>query len=180
VNDVMSPTELKAQAIQSYQQGDFASAARLFEAAAKGYQSAGEDLEAAEMLNNASVAYVQAEQGEEGLRVVLPTVEFFQNRGDIRRLGMAYGNLAAAYEACQNNEAAMNAYQQSAEHLKAAGEDELSLHALKALSALQLKMGKQIAALNTMQTALEDVKHPTLKQRLLKKLLKTPWNLLGR
>jgi hypothetical protein len=51
-------------------------------------------------------------------------------------------------------------------------------HVLQSLSKLQLKSGRQIEALATMEAGLEGFKKPTLKQRILKKLLQMPFRFL--
>lgn len=174
MNEILNPHDLSNQGSEAYARGEYPQAASLFIAAAEGYRSLDKMGEAGEMLNNACVAFLQAGQGEEALKVVSPTIEMFEKINDRRRLGMAYGNLAAALEACHRYEEAIPAYQTSARYLNEAGEDDLSIEAMKSLSALQLKMGKQIEAVMTMQSALSGVKKPTLKQRILKKLLRTP------
>jgi len=180
VNDIYQPHDLIKQAKQAYESKDYLNAATLFEAAGRALQTSGDELAAAENWNNASVAYLQAGYSHKALEMVQPTLQIFESAGDIRRLGLAYGNLAAALEACGQLEEAYRAYQQSADLLQQAGETEQRLSALQALSALQMKTGKQLQAIATMQSALEDLPKPTLKQRFLLKLLRSPWKLMAK
>ncbi len=154
--------------------------ARTFEAAAQAFQAEGDALSAAEMRNNSSVAYLQSGDGQAALQAVEGTPDRFALAGDIRRQGMALGNLGAALEALDRQDEAAQAYQQSSDCLKQAGELDMRMYVVQSLSALQLRSGRQVQALETMQAGLEEVEHPTPKQAFLKRLLKAPLKLLGR
>jgi tetratricopeptide (TPR) repeat protein len=163
---------------RAYRQGDYLAAARAFEAAAEGYSALGDELQAAEMANNCSVAYLQARDAASALRIVEGSPELFAQAGDVRRQAMALGNQAAALDALGRTQDALQVYQQSAQLLEESGEDELRAHLMQSISALQLRSGSQIEALVSMQEGLNGLKKPTLKQRLLKKLIQTPFRLL--
>ena len=180
MNETINGKQLASEAKAAYKQGDYLNAALAYDAAAQSYHTAGDILVAAEMRNNSSVAYLMSGDAVAALSAVEGTPEIFADLGDIRRQGLAYGNLAAALEALERLEEAQKAYEQSAEFLKLAGEPDLGMHSVQALSALQLKRGQQLEALATMQTGLADVKNPNPKQRFLKKLLRVPMRFLGR
>jgi tetratricopeptide (TPR) repeat protein len=169
--DVFSPKKLADEARKSYQHGDYLAAARSFDAAGQGYLAAGDQLSAAEQANNSSVAYLQAGDAQAALQAVEGTAAVFAAANDLRRQGLALGNWAAAQQALGNLDAAIEAYQQSANLLAMAGEDRMRAHALKALSELYLKSGRQGEAVAAMQSALDGVKKPTIKERVLKSLL---------
>jgi tetratricopeptide (TPR) repeat protein len=189
-SQISTPDQLKDEAESAYKQGNYLEAARLFEAAAKGYQTggfippagqtAGDLLLANEMLNNCSVAYLRA--GDAGLayEVVRDTPTVFEKAGDVCRQGKALGNVGAALEALGRSAEAMQAYQKSSELLEQAGEKEHRAYVLQSLSALQLKTGQQFEALATMQSGLEGIQHPSLKQRLLKKMIRIPFSFLSK
>jgi len=166
------------QGRRAYQQGDYIGAARAFEAAAEGYLALGDKLQAAELANNCSVAYLQARDAASALRIVKGSPELFAQAGDIRKQAMALGNQAAALDALGRTQDALDAYQQSAQLLEQTGEGELRAHLMQSISALQLRSGRQIEALVSMQDGLNGLKKPTLKQRILKKLIQTPFRLL--
>ncbi|HSF82030.1 MAG TPA: hypothetical protein VLA49_12390 [Anaerolineales bacterium] len=180
MSEPMSPNQLLAEAKKAYEMGNFVESAHTFEAAAQAFTSSGDELMASEMRNNSSVAFLQAGEAESALQAVEGTAAIFANAGDIRRQGMALGNLGAALEAVNLLDESVEAYMQSADLLKQAGDTDLRLHVMRSISALQLRTGRQIEALATMQAGLEDVDKPSPKQRFLKRLLDIPSRLMNK
>ena len=175
-----TPQELSQAGKRFYEKGQYGRAAALFLRARDAWKEQGEPLEAAEAANNASVAFLQAGEAQTALDVVRGTAEIFARAGDLRRAGMAWGNAAAALEALKRPDEALEAYQQSADLLKRAGESDLRLHVMQAISALQLRSGRQLEALASMQAGLDGVEKPTPKQRFLRRLLQIPMDWLNR
>jgi tetratricopeptide (TPR) repeat protein len=175
-----SPEKLARQGKSLYQKGDYLGAARIYQAAQHALQKHGEEINAAEMANNASVAFLQAGKAEEAYSTAKGTPEIFAGCGDQRRQGMATGNLASAAEALGNSNEAAELYQQAADILSQAGEDQLRAAAMQSLSMLQLKTGRQLQALTTMQSGLNAVKRPSPKQSFIKKLLQIPIDMATR
>jgi len=93
---------------------------------------------------------------------------------------MALANQAAALEALGRNEESAETYEQSADLFKGIGEMDLYASTLQSLSTLQLRMGRQLEALAIMQAGIAKIEKPTPRQRLVKKLLQTSFNFLGR
>ena len=178
--DIKSPADLEAAGTAAYQQGDYPTAAREFAAAAEGYRTAGDDVKAAIMANNSSVAYLQAGQPEAAYQSVDWTIAIFRREKDERLEAMALGNRAAALEALEDFEAAIADYEQSAEILKRIGEDDLRLDVMKSLSALQLRTGRSFQAVATMQAGLDGLSKPGFKDRLVRRLLQLPERLMRR
>jgi tetratricopeptide (TPR) repeat protein len=176
--EILNAQQLAKEGRSAYQRGDYESAARAFQAASQSYQTSKEIAYAAEMANNASVAFLKAGDAQAALQAVEGTAEVFATEGDIRRQAMALGNLGAALEGLKRYAQAEEAYQQSADLLKQAGEDQLRLNVMQSLSSLQLRTGKHFQALSSMQAGIEDVDHPSPKQRILKKLLDVPFKLM--
>jgi len=179
MNEVLSANQLIKDAKAAYKQGDFLAAARLYNAAADSYRTSGDLLTAAEMCNNCSVAYLQGGDSQAALGAVQDTPALFAAAGDLRRQGLALGNLASALEASGRLDEARDAYQQSADVLQQAGESQLRSNVLQSLSTLQMRTGHQLEALATMQAGIEQIEKPTVQQRALKKLLRMPFKLLN-
>lgn len=180
MEETFSPQELKKEAERAYKKKDYLSAAKAYQAAADGYSQNGTQLESAEMLNNASVAFLQADQPKSALETALDTDKIFAAAGDQRRQAIALGNQAAAYEALKDLDAAAQAYQASADLLKEIGDQELRPTVMRSLSAVQLRQGQQMEALVTMQAGLDDIENPGIKQKLLKKVLRSPFSYFNR
>lgn len=180
MTEIHSPQQLAQEGKMAYQRADYQAAAQAFEAASHAYAAAGDILNAAEMANNCSVAYLQADNAEAALKAVEGSQEIFAQAGDLRRQGMAIGNQAAALEALDRLEEAAEAYQQSADLLQEAGEDKLRADALQSLSLLQFRTGRQLQALSTLQDGIQGVKHPSAKQRFLKRLLRIPFEMMNK
>ncbi|HVN54128.1 MAG TPA: hypothetical protein VMT46_07335 [Anaerolineaceae bacterium] len=180
MNDQQSPQTHSQAGMRAFQAGEYEVAADAFDTAAQGYSAQGDLPSAAEMQNNRSVALLKAGKAAEALVAASGTDEFFAQMGDIRRQGMAIGNQAGALEALGRLKEALEKYQQSADLLKAAGDQASRAHLLESLSALQLRTGNHLQAMATMQAALESKKKLTVRERFLKKLLKVPFRMLGR
>ena len=178
--DAITPQQLEAEGNTAYQQGDFSKAAASFAAAQESYIIMGDELKSAEMANNRCVVLLQADEPQAALESVEGTIDVFRQAEDDRRHAMALGNRASALEALGKFDEAITDYQESADLLKKIGADDLRMDVAKSLSALQLKTGRSLEALATMQAGVEGVKKPDLKQRLLKRLLALPGRLMGR
>jgi tetratricopeptide (TPR) repeat protein len=163
---------MAAEAVRVYREGDFENAARLFGEAASAFQAQGDMLEAAEMKNNQSVAFLQCGDPQASYDAALGTPEIFSAAGDSKREGMALGNLASALVPLGRTEEAISFYRLAADALEKAGEDQLRASVMQALSAIQMRKGKLVEALISMQAGLAGVKHPTLKQKILRGLLR--------
>jgi len=171
----MAITEVKdlaADAIRVYQEGEYENAARLFGEAASVFQAQGNDLDAAEMKNNQSVALLQAGDAQGSFDSAQGTAQIFFAGGDFRRQGMAFGNEATALTSLGRLDDAMQSYRLSADALEKAGEDQLRATVMQALAGIQLRKGKIMEALLSMQIGLAGVKQPTLKQKILRGMLR--------
>jgi len=84
---------------QEYELGNYLAAADLFSQAAQVYASMQDELNAAEMKNNQSVALLQGGNAKEALQATEGTEDIFQKAGDTKRQGIAVSNRAAALEA---------------------------------------------------------------------------------
>ncbi len=180
IHEIKSPKAMAEEGSAYYQKGEFYSAAVSFEAASQAYSITGDRRSEAEMANNSSVAYLQAGKADKALTVLEGTAEIFESEGDIKRQGMALGNQAAALEALGRFDEAEQAYKDSAALLENAGEEQLKMEVMKSLSMMQLNMGRRLEALMTMQSGVEDLRHPNLKQSLLKRLLNIPFEILNK
>jgi tetratricopeptide (TPR) repeat protein len=176
--ETLTPQQLAEEGQADYGNGKYLSAARLFKAAADGFSSAGDEIIAAEMANNCSVASLKGGDPKAALDIVTGTDQVFAAKGDTRRQAMAVGNLAAALEGLNRFDEAITAYEQSAELLDQAGEYELRAFVCQSISSLQMKRGQYLEAYTTMQAGVRGLKEPNISQRILKSLLDIPFKFL--
>jgi tetratricopeptide (TPR) repeat protein len=171
---------LAQRALQDFRQGRFADAAEAFRVVQEAHGAAHDPSAAAEAANNRSVALLQAGRPEEARRAVMGTPEIFDLAGDAARAAQAVGNLATAAEACGDLAEAEGGYREAARRFAELGDAESQALVLASLSQLQLKRGRPLEALSTMQAGLERRPRRGLRDRWLQQLLKLPSRLLGR
>lgn len=180
----MTPTtdagSTERQSLEAFRAGRFEEAAAGFEVARRAYEAAGEPLKQAEMANNQSVAWLQAGRPQAALAAVKGTPEMLAALGDDSRAAQAYGNLAAALEACGDLANAEPAYQEAADRFEKLGDAENRALTMKALSQLQMRRGRPMQALGSMQAGLGGASRLSTRQRFLRWLLTLPGKFLGR
>jgi tetratricopeptide (TPR) repeat protein len=180
MSERLSPPRLAKEGQRLYKEGGYIDAAQSFEAAANGYRQTGNHLVAAEMNNNCCVALLKAGEADQALRVVADTVGIFEEAGEVKQQAMALGNRASALEALGRLEEAEIDYKHSADLLKQIDEEQLRLQVMQSLSALKLRKGKALEALVTMRSGVDDLERPKPRQRLLKRLLDIPFQIMKR
>lgn len=170
---------LEENARRAYQAGRWEEAGAAFEAAAEAHLAAGNELQSAEMANNACVALLQGNQPARALALVEGTPQVFDRLGEAKRAAQAEGNLASALASCGRLEEAERAYASAAEQLGQLGEDDARAATLRSLSQLQLKRGEPLEALSSLQRGLESASRLSLRQRFLRWLAHFPLRLMG-
>jgi tetratricopeptide (TPR) repeat protein len=172
---MVTPSELQKLANdgkQEFEAGQYEPAVDKFEAAAEGYASLNDKLNAAEMKNNVSVALLKLGRGQAALDAVLGTDQVFARASDLKRQGMALGNQAAALEALKRWDEALAAYDQSADVFAQAGEGDLRSLVLKSAAAIKLRRGKVTESAFKMIGSLDAKEKPSIFERLLKSVLR--------
>jgi tetratricopeptide (TPR) repeat protein len=176
----MSAQDLERQAMTAYEAGNWAQAEIGFHEAHQAFQREGNRLKSAEMSNNLCVVLLQVDRPQEALEAVEGTCDIFAAEGDDLRTAQSYGNLASAREACGDLAGAEEAYRQAAQLLEKAGATDDRAQTLTALSRIQLKRGKALQAVASMQSGLDDSPRLSFGKRILRKILRLPLRLLGR
>ena len=163
----------------AYQQAEFQKAAKLFMEAAEAYKQSGDELSAAEMANNQSVALLQGGNPAASLEAVEGTDTIFANAGDARRQGIALGNRGAALEALGRRSEALSAYQKASELFKDIGEHDLRAPLLRSISSLELRTGGVLSSIVTMRNHLKEIQHPNGLQKFALKVYQFILNRFG-
>ncbi len=172
---MVTPIELQKLAEdgkQAFNAGQYEPALSKFQAAAEGYASLDDQLNAAEMKNNQSVALLKLGRGQAALDVVLGTEQVFAQAHDLRREGMALGNQAAALEALKRWDEALAAYDRSAEIFAQVGDGDLRSMVLKSAAAIKLRRGKVGESAFKMIGSMEAKDRPSFFERVLKSVLR--------
>jgi tetratricopeptide (TPR) repeat protein len=153
---------------KEYEQGNYLAAADLFSQAAQAYSSAKDELNAAEMKNNQSVALLQGGKAKEALQATEGTEDIFQKAGDIKRQGIAVSNRAAALEGLKKWNEALEEYDRAASLFEQVGEGDMHSMVRKTAANLHLKRGNITDSQMDVFDSLRLVEKPTLVQRIMK------------
>lgn len=178
--ETIDPQSLAQEGLSLYQKQRYSESAESFHAARSSFEIAGDWSRAAEMANNCSVAFLQAGEAGDAYNELEGIEEFYTEIGDMKRRGITVGNQAAALEALDRFEDALSAYQRCADLLEISGDDQLRATVLQSLSALQLRTGRKIQALVSMQQGIEGLKKPSLAQKMVKNLLQYPFQMANK
>jgi tetratricopeptide (TPR) repeat protein len=157
---------------REYQKGNYLAAADLFLQAAQAYTFASDELNAAEMKNNQSVALLQAGKAQEALQATDGTEEVFEKAGDIKRQGIAVSNRAAALEGLKKWKEALAEYDRAASLFEQIGEGDMHSIVRKAAANINLKHGRLLDSQMDVYDSLRLVEKPTLTQRMMKFLMR--------
>lgn len=168
----MDAKTLAEQGKQEYAKGAFEAAAGLFSQSAQAYASVQDELNAAEMKNNQSVALLKAGKAEAALQATEGTEEIFQKAGDQKRQGIAIANRAAALEGLKKYSEAMEEYNRAAVIFEEIGEGDMHSVVRKATAEIFLKRGYIGNTQMDVLDSLRLVEKPTLTQRFLKFLMR--------
>ena len=168
----MDAKTLAEQGKQEYAKGAFGVAADLFSQSAQVYDSAQDELNAAEMKNNQSVALLKAGKAEAALHATDGTEEIFLKAGDQKRQGIAIANRAAALEGLKKYNEAMEEYNRAAVIFEEIGEGDMHSVVRKATAEIFLKRGYIGNTQMDVLDSLRLVEKPTLTQRFLKFLMR--------
>jgi tetratricopeptide (TPR) repeat protein len=167
-----NPITVADKGKQEYEKGNYPAAADLFLQAAQAYTSVRDELNAAEMLNNQSVALLQAGKAKEALQATDGTEEIFQKAGDVKRQGIAVSNRAAALEGLKKWNEALAEYDRAASLFEQVGEGDMHSMVRKAAANINLKRGRIVDSQMDVYDSLRLVEKPTLTQRFMKFLIR--------
>ena len=170
--ETINPDSLAEHGKQEYAKNNFKAAAGLFAQAAQAYRSMQDDLNAAEMKNNESVALLQAGKAKEAFQATDGTEAIFQKAGDLKRQGIAVSNRAAALEGLKKWQEALAEYDRAASLFEQAGEGDMHSIVRKAAANINLKRGHIVNSQMDVYDSLRLVEKPTLTQRIMKFLMK--------
>jgi tetratricopeptide (TPR) repeat protein len=174
------PASFEEEAKKLYRAGKFKQAADGFSQAAAFYLERDENLLAAEMRNNQSVALLKAKKPRLALEAVRGTDKTFHEAGDPLKQGMALANQATALQGLGEKQKAIADFTRAAEIFKDRGEKQMYLQTMQSISSLKMKNRNLVGALFSMQEGLDELDNPNLRQKLLRTLLRIPQNMIDK
>jgi len=172
----LHPRELEGK--EYYAEKKYSLAADAFSLAAHDYSKQGDLTQAAEMRNNQCVSLLLAKKPKKALEAVMGTAEVFAEEGDLLKQAMAIANEATALKYLGDNQLAIEKYLLAASIFDDINEPELHLQTKQSISSLKLKTRNIPGALFSMQEGLEGLEKPSLRQKILLRLLRIPQNIL--
>ncbi len=174
-----TPDELEKQGMKLYRDGRFEDAAAAFAQAHQSFLAAGIKPRAAQAANDRGVAARQAARFEEAEAAFVQAKNLFEELGDFKAQGQVVGNLGALAESRDHNEQAVELYKEAIALFEKAGAADMAGETWRALSRLRMKQGKWFQALGAYDAGLDQIKHPSLTDRVLRRLLRTTHKLTG-
>jgi tetratricopeptide (TPR) repeat protein len=168
----IEPAELADQGKHAFQGKKFEEAAVLFQQAAQAFSLNRDNLMAAEMQNNRSVALLQAGKAQQALDAVGNTDEIFARAGEIKRQAMALGNQAAALDALHRYDEAIRKYERSADLFADVKDGDMRAMVLKSAAAIKLKTGQITDSAFKMIGSLEARDTPSIFERIMRFILR--------
>ena len=155
-----------------YAEGNFLEAADLFLQSAQNYDSIQDQLNAAEMKNNQSVALLQAGNAKGALQATEGTEAIFEQAGDLKRQGIAISNRGAAFEGLKRWGEALQEYDRAAAIFESLGEGDMHSTVRNAAAAIHLRRGRLGDSQMDVLDGLRLVEKPSFSQRMLKFFMK--------
>jgi tetratricopeptide (TPR) repeat protein len=170
---------LQSRGIQQYQNQDYEAALETFQAAFQAFQDEGEPLHAAEQQVNMGLTYRALEKHDEALEQMQAGLASIREHGDRRLEAQALGNMALVYARQDNDEQAATMYREAATIFRELKDDENYGETILALGDLQFRSGKMVQAVASYEVALDYIKNPNQRQKMMKGLLVAKNRLLG-
>ncbi len=174
----LTPDELEAKGNQLYKSKRYGEAAETFQLAVEEYLLNGRPLKAAEMKNNRCVALLQDKQPREALEAAAGTELLFAEAGDRQKMAVALSNQGTALKELKDKEQAVGKFRQAAKIFQESGQKDNYLQVMQSISSLELGSGNPLGAVAAMRTGLENIEKLSIRQRVLKTLLKIPGKIV--
>lgn len=169
---VLNPQELVAEGQRLFALEKYDEAAEQFSFAQKAYAEAGDDLKAAEMLNNLGVVWRRARKHEAAVSALEEARQLFARLGDQSREAQVLGNLGGLYSILKRYSESDTCFQAAIEIFQELDDRPRQSETLRAMAIMQFKRGQRSKAFATYEDALYFLPNPGFLQRLTRFLLK--------
>jgi tetratricopeptide (TPR) repeat protein len=171
--------DLKEEGLRLYEEGLYEEAAERFGQAQEVFAAEGNELEAAEMLNNLGVVYRRVQQWDQARKALEEAQRAFARLGDRSREGQTLGNLGGIVASQGDRLRAQEHLRRAAEIFGETGEYQRQGDTLLALGVQMWKSGDRRGGIAAYHAGLLTLDRPSPQQRALRALLKVVPRLLG-
>lgn len=170
---------LKEEGLRLFNEGLYDEAAARFGQAQERFIAEGNEVEAAEMINNLGVIYRVQAKWDEAIAALDEAKAAFVRLGDRSREAQTLGNLGGLYASKGERDKAVACLQQAADIFAELGDVQRQGETLQALGVQQWKTGHRGSGLETYETGLHKLNKLTASQKAVRGLLKLRSRLLG-
>ncbi len=170
--------ELKEEGLRLFQEGLYEEAATKFGQAQEMFAAEGNEVEAAEMVNNLGVIYRLQGKWDEATTSLDEARAAFVRLGDRDREAQTLGNLGGLHANRDERAKAQECLRQAADIFAGLGDAQRQGEALLALGVQMWKAGDRNAGLTTYEAGLQTLRKPTASQKTLRGLLSLRTRLL--
>lgn len=164
--------EYQKKGTDLFMRRDYEGAAEQFEQAKAAFDSEEKPDMGMEMLVNLALIDHRLGNFDAAVEKMSQARQFFDEHKDAVRSAMVIGNLGGLYLQEGNLEQAFTLLREAADTFKEAGEEDKYGETLFELARMQAKAGKWMEAIASYEVALDLVKQPTLRQKMLKQAIK--------
>jgi tetratricopeptide (TPR) repeat protein len=168
----LDPQAAEGEGQHLFAQEKYREAAKRFSLAQSAYADAGNDLKAAEMLNNAGVAYRRCRKHKEAANALEEARVLFARLDDQQREAQVLGNLGGLYSKMKRYDRAEECFHSAIGLFQDLDDRGRQSETIRAMAIMQFKRGQRSEALATYEDALYYLPNPNFLQRLARLLLK--------
>ncbi len=177
--EISSARDAKEEGLRLFQEGLYPEAADRFKQARQMFVAEGDQLEAAELLNNLGVVHRLQREWDEAIAALEEARAVFAGLGDRNREAQVLGNLGGLYASQGQRQAARASLREAATAFAELNDHQRQGETLLALGVQKWKAGDRQGALITYQAGLQTLENPSVGQRILRFLLQVRNRLMG-
>jgi len=171
---------LKEEGIELFRFGEYEEAAIRFDGAHALYVELDNVKGQGEMLNNLGAIHTQEGRWDQAVEAFNSARVVFESLGDKDGQAQTLGNLGTMHRHQGNKEVAVEHLKQAVNLFHETGEREKQAATLTVISRIRLGQARWFEALHFYDLSLACVEPPGLKERILRRLIQIPLNMLTR
>jgi tetratricopeptide (TPR) repeat protein len=168
----MDPQTAESEGHRLFADRQYKDAAEKFVLAHRGYAEAEQELKAAEMLNNAGVAYRRTKKHKEAVAAFEQARLVFAKHDDTAREAQVLGNLGGSYSKMKRYDESESCFRQAIDLFGEIDDRPRQAETLRAMAIMQFKCGQRSKALTTYEDALRFLPNLNFLQWLARVLLR--------